>query len=55
MLRLYGPVLAATPLAVVVFVLVKMLYVEDMLGQDIEVAVEQETDGAAGSVEDDKS
>ena len=47
--------LFATPLAVVVFVLVKMLYVEDMLGQDIEVAVEQETDGAAGSVEDDKS
>lgn len=47
--------LFATPLAVVVFVLVKMLYVEDMLGHDIDVAVEKETDGAAGSSEDEES
>ena len=47
--------LFATPLAVVVFVLVKMLYVEDMLGHDINVGVEQETSGAAESGDDVKS
>ncbi|WP_084397460.1 AI-2E family transporter [Henriciella aquimarina] len=40
--------LFATPLAVVVFVLVKMLYVEDMLGHDIKVGVEEKTDGQQG-------
>nr|WP_018148313.1 AI-2E family transporter [Henriciella marina] len=47
--------LFATPLAVVVFVMVKMLYVEDMLGHDIHVDVEHETDGKVGSKQDAES